>query len=142
MSIEENKRLVRRFYQAIDRGDLDAMDELVAENYEDHSPPLPFLAPGREGLKQAFRLFWEAKPGTHEIEDQAGEGDKVVTRLTASGVHKGDLPGIPATGKSVTMTATVIHRVENGKLAEKWSDKDLHGFLRQLDASSEGRSIS
>ncbi|MFF2502671.1 ester cyclase [Streptomyces sp. NPDC058067] len=77
------------------------------------------------------RLFWEAKPGTHEIEDQIAEGDKVVTRLTAQGVHKGDLPGIPATGKSVTMTATVIHRIENGKLAEKWSDKDLHGFLAQ-----------
>ncbi|WP_225630338.1 ester cyclase [Streptomyces solaniscabiei] len=50
---------------------------------------------GREGLKQAFRVFWEATPGTHEIEDQIAEGDKVVTRLTARGVHERDLPGIP-----------------------------------------------
>ena len=134
MSTEENKRLVRRFYQELDEGNLDAMDDLVAEDYQDHSPPpFPGLAPGREGLKQVFRLFWDAAPGgTHGIEDQIAEGDKVVTRLTARGVHEGDLPGIPATGRPVTMTATVIHRIENGKLAEKWSDKDLLGFLQQL----------
>ena len=133
MSLEENKELVRRFYQEIDKGNLDAMDEFVAEDYLDHSPPpFPGLAYGREGVKQAFRLFWEATPGTHEIEDQIAEGDKVVTRLTARGVHKGDLPGIPATSNPVTMTATVVHRIENGRLTEKWSDKDVLGFLQQL----------
>ncbi|MFI6151014.1 ester cyclase [Streptomyces sp. NPDC051109] len=133
MSSEENKRLVRRFYAEIDKGNVEAMDELVAEDYQDHSPPpFPGLGSGREGLKQAFRLFWEATPGTHEIEDQIAEGDKVVTRLTARGVHEGDLPGIPATGNQLTMTGTVIHRIENGRLAEKWSDKDVFGFLQQL----------
>lgn len=131
MSTEENKQLVRRFYEEIDKGNLDAMDELVAEHYRDHSPPpFPGFAPGRDGLKQAFQLFWNATPGTHEIADQIAEDDKVVTRLTASGVQEGDLPGIPATGKP--MTATVIHRIENGKLAEKWSDKDVLGMLQQL----------
>ncbi|WP_198959526.1 ester cyclase [Streptomyces sp. CB02056] len=100
MSIEENKRLVRRFYQEVDAGNLEAMDDLVAEDYQDHSPPpFPGLAAGREGLKQAFRLFWEATPGVHEIEDQIAEGDKVVTRLTGRGMCVGDLPGIPATGR-------------------------------------------
>jgi predicted ester cyclase len=134
MSIEENKRLVRRFYEEIDAGNLDALDELVAKDYIDHSPPpFPGFAPGREGLKQAFRLFWDATPGTHEIEDQIGEGDKVVTRLTARGTHRGDLPGIPATGNDMLMTATVIHRIENGRLAEKWSDKDVLAMLQQLE---------
>ncbi|MGW0787604.1 ester cyclase [Streptomyces sp. NPDC002911] len=133
MSSEENKKLVRRFYAEIDKGNLEALDELVAEDYQDHSPPpFPGLGSGREGLKQVFRLFWEATPGTHAIEDQIAQGDKVVTRLTARGAHEGDLPGIPATGNQLTMTATVIHRIENGRLAEKWSDKDLLGFLQQL----------
>jgi ketosteroid isomerase-like protein len=49
---EENKRLLRRFYEEIDKGNLDAMDELVAEDYVDHNPPpFPNLADGREGLK-------------------------------------------------------------------------------------------
>ncbi|MEU9062262.1 ester cyclase [Streptomyces sp. NPDC048430] len=133
MSSEENKRLVRRFYAEIDKGNVEAMDDLVAEDYVDHSPPpFPGLGSGREGLKQAFRLFWEATPGTHEIEDQIAEGDKVVTRMTARGVHERDLPSISATGNQLTMTATVMHRIENGRLAEKWSDKDLLGFLQQL----------
>jgi steroid delta-isomerase-like uncharacterized protein len=133
MSIEENKKLVRHFYEEIDKGNLDAMDEFVAEGYIDHAPPpFPGFAPGREGLKQSFRVFWEATPGTHDIDDQIAEGDKVVTRLTARGVHKGDLPGIPATGNPVTMTATVVHRIENGKLAEKWANMDLLGMLQQL----------
>ncbi len=36
-------------------------------------------------------------------EDVITEGDKVVTRLTASGTHKRDLPGIPARGEHVTI---------------------------------------
>jgi steroid delta-isomerase-like uncharacterized protein len=133
MSTEGNKALVRRFYEEIDNGNLAAMDELVAEDYIDHSPPpFPALASGREGLKQAFELFWEATPGYHRIEDQIAEGDKVVTRMTAYGTHEHDLPGIPRTGHKLEMTATVIHRIADGKLAEKWSDKDVLGFLQQL----------
>jgi steroid delta-isomerase-like uncharacterized protein len=132
MSTEENKALVRRFYEEIDKGNLDAMDDLVAEDYIDHSPP-PFpVSPGRDGLKEAFKLFWEATPGYHQIEDQVAEGDKVVTRLTAYGKHDGDLPGIPRTGNDMKMTAVAIHRIADGKLAEKWSDKDVLGMLQQV----------
>lgn len=133
MSAEENKALVRRFYEEIDKGNVDAMDDLVAEDYLDHSPPpFPGFAPGREGVNQAFRLFGTRRQVAIKIEDQIAEGDKVVTRLTAYGVHEGDLPGIPATGRQIKMTGTVIHRIENGKLAEKWSDKDVLGFLQQV----------
>jgi predicted ester cyclase len=133
MSAEANKALVRRFYEEIDKGNLEALDELVVEDYLDHSPPpFPGLVPGREGLKQAFRMFWEATPGYHRIEDQIAEGDKVVTRLTAYGKHEEDLPGAPRTGNDLKMTAIAIHRIENGRLAEKWSEKDVLGFLQQI----------
>ncbi|MEU1817042.1 ester cyclase [Streptomyces roseifaciens] len=133
MLIEENKQLVRRFYAAIDNGDVDAFDDLVAEDYLDHSPPpFPGFGTGLVGLKEIFQVFWEATPGTHEIQDQVAEGDKVATRLLCRGTHEGDLPGIPATGNHVEITATVIHRIENGKLAEKWADKDVLRFLQQL----------
>ncbi|MFL6465507.1 MAG: ester cyclase [Bryobacteraceae bacterium] len=98
MSTEANKALVRTFYEEIDKGNLNAMDELVAEDYIGHNPPpFPGLGSGREGLKQAFKIFWEATPGYHRIEDQIAEGDKVVTRLTAWGKHDGDLP-VPQNG--------------------------------------------
>lgn len=133
MSAEANKALVRRFYEEIDKGNIDAMDELVAENYLDHSPPpFPGLPGGREGLKQAFRIFQKATPGYHRIEDQIAEGDKVVTRMTSFGKHEGDLPGAPRTGNDLKMTSITIHRVENGRLVEKWSDKDVFGYLQQI----------
>jgi ketosteroid isomerase-like protein len=120
MTTEENKALVRRFYAEMDAGNIDAMDELVAEDYVDHNPPpFPGLPAGREGLKEAFRVFWKATPGRHEIEDQVAEGDKVVTRLTGFGHHEGDLPGpLPATGADISQTAVAIHRILDGKIAE------------------------
>lgn len=133
MSAEANKALVRRFYEEIDKGNLDAMDELVAEDYLDHNPPpFPGLPAGREGLKQSFRMFQKATPGFHRIEDQFAEGDKVVTRLTSFGKHEGDLPGAPRTGNDLQMTSITIHRIAGGKLVEKWAEKDLMGFLHQI----------
>ena len=124
MSAEDNKRLVCRFYEAIDKGNIEAMDELVAEDYLDHNPPpFPGLGKGREGLKQAFKIFREATPGRHHIEDQIPEGDRVVTRLTSYGKHEGNLPGAPRTGNDLKMTSITIHRIADGKLAESGPKK-------------------
>src|ERR1700758_2436771 len=132
-SADQNKALVRRFYEEIDKGNIDILDELVAENYADHNPPpWPRSGSGRERLKEDFRLFWRATPGHHIIEDQIAEGDKVVTRLTSVGKHEGDLPGAPPTGNELKMTSITIHRIADGKLAEKWSEKDMLSFLRSI----------
>jgi predicted ester cyclase len=131
---EANKAVVRRFYAELDAGNLDAMDDLVTDDYIDHNPPpLPGLASGREGLKQAFQIFWAATPGRHEIEDQVAEGDKVVTRLTAYGTHVGDLPGgLVATQRDIAESAVAVHRVRDGRLVEHWSARDDLGLLVQL----------
>ena len=129
MSAAANKALVRRFYAEIDKGNIGIIDELVDENYVDHNPP-PFpLPPGREGVRQSFLIFQKATPGYHQIEDQIAEGDRVVTRLTSFGRHEGDLPGAPRTGNEMKMTSITIHRVENGRLVEKWSEKDVMALL-------------
>jgi predicted ester cyclase len=133
MLAQTNKALVRRFYEELDKGNIEALDQLVAENYLDHNPPpFPGVRSGLEGLKQAFKLSLVAIPGYHRIEDQIAEGDKVVTRLTFFGKHEGDLPGAPRTGNDLKMTSIYIHRIVNGKLAERWSEKDELGFLHQI----------
>src|SRR5205823_4876174 len=132
-SINQNKALVRRFYEEIDKGNIGILDELVAEDYVDHNPPpFPFPSSGRERLKEEFKLFLAATPGYHRIEDQIAEADKVVTRLTSYGRHEGDLPGAPRTGTEMQMTSITIHRIAHGMLAEKWSEKDMLGMLRQI----------
>ena len=133
METDDNKALIRRFYQEIDAGNIDAMDELVAEDYLDHNPPFPGMPDGREGLKAAFRIFWTATPGRHEIEDQIAEGDKVVTRLTAYGTHEAELPGpLPATGAKLRETAVAVHRIEQGRIVEHWSNRDDLALMQQL----------
>jgi predicted ester cyclase len=132
-SLEQNKALVRRFYEEIDKGNIGILDELVAEDYIDNNPPpIPNLPKGRAGLKQTFRVFQQATPGSHHIEDQIAEGDKVVTRLTSVGKHDGDLPGAPRTGNDMKMTSITIHRIANGKLVEKWSEKDMLSLLQSI----------
>jgi steroid delta-isomerase-like uncharacterized protein len=143
VSIEEqNKALIRRFYEEIDAGNIDAMDELVAPDYMNHDPPFPGLAPGREGLKQVFKMFWEGTPGTHTVEDQIAEEDKVVTRLRARGRFERELAGIPPTGNEMDVTAIAVHRIAGGKIVEHWSEVDSAALMSQLglislpDASS------
>lgn len=132
-SLEENKALVRRFFEELDNGNLDVIDELVAEDYVDHDPPpFPGLAPGRAGLKQAAEMFWTATPGHHLIEDQMAEGDKVITRLRGIGKHEGELAGIPASGNELDVKAVAIYRIENGKITEHWSAVDSATLLQQL----------
>ena len=80
---EENKALVCRWFAEIDKGNWQIVDELIAVDYIDHNPPLPDMAPGREGVKQANSLLRAAFPDVrHTIEEQIAEGDKVVTRIT------------------------------------------------------------
>ncbi len=132
-STEQNKQLVRRFYEEVDKGNIDILDELVAEDYIDyHPPPFPSMLTGRARLKEEFKIFQKATPGFHRIEDQIAEGDKVVTRLMSIGKHEGDLPGAPATHNEMKMTSITIHRIAGGKLVEKWSEKDMISLLQQI----------
>jgi predicted ester cyclase len=132
-SADQNKALVRRFYAEIDKGNIAILDELVAENYMDHNPPpFPTSKTGRERLKEDFKIFLDATPGHHVIEDQIAEGDKVVTRLTSYGRHEGDLPGAPRTGHEMKMTSITIHRIDGGRIVEKWSEKDMVAMLTQI----------
>ena len=101
--IEENKKLVRRFYETIVRDkDLSIANEFVAENAIDHNQFLPGQSQGPEGTKQVYSKVFEAFPDLQvTIEDQIAEGDKVVSRLTMSGTHKGEFMGVPPTNKFV-----------------------------------------
>ena len=75
------------------------------------------------------RAFAELK---FAIEDQVAEGDKVVTRITISGVQEGEFAGIPPSGKLVTVTAISIHRVRDGQIQESWWNWDALGLVQQL----------
>jgi steroid delta-isomerase-like uncharacterized protein len=130
---EANKALVRRWLAEMDKRNLHIVDELVAVDYIDHNPPIPDLAPGREGVKQANALLLTAFPdATHTIEDQIAEGDKVVTRMTVRGTFVGEYLGIPPNGKQITAQGIMIHRIAGGQLVEHWAMVDNLRLFQQL----------
>jgi steroid delta-isomerase-like uncharacterized protein len=132
---EENKALVRRWFTELDKGNDHIVDELVAIDYIDHNPPLPDMAPGREGVKQANALLRAAFPDArHTIEDQIAEGDKVVTRITARATFQGAILGIPPNGKLITVEGISIHRIAGGQFVEHWAVGDNLSLYQQLGA--------
>ena len=137
---EENKRISRRVAEEVfSAGNVDVVDELVAENFVNHDPGAPpDLPPGREGLKVLARFYKSAFPDAAvKVEDQIAEGDRVVTRYTARGTHQGEFAGMPATGKQVTGTGITIDRIEGGKIVESWNEFNQLGLLQQLGAIPE-----
>jgi serine phosphatase RsbU (regulator of sigma subunit)/predicted ester cyclase len=120
---QKNKALMRRFLEAQEKGDLDAVKEMMAPDFVDHSA-LPGQAPNREDYirdltedQAAFSNF------RYIIEDQAAEADKVISRCTISAIHdRGEVLGFTPTGRKIETTYISIHRIEGGKIAEEWSE--------------------
>ena len=134
MSVQANKSLCDRFAEAWTKGDLAAMDELVAEDFVLHGAP-PGMAPGREGYKQFVKKHHTGFPDFHvTVDDVVVEGDKVARRVTWGGTHQGEYMGIAPTGKQASVTVITIERIEDGKIAEQWGAADLLGLMRQLGA--------
>jgi steroid delta-isomerase-like uncharacterized protein len=132
MSDEGNKGLVRRYFDAINAGQLDVLTtELLAPDFRLHFDSMPEL--DLEGAAGFFGGFVSAFPGIdHSIEDQLAEGDRVATRIVVRGTHAGDLMGLPPTGKDIEINAINIHRIVDGRIAEMWIVSDGLGMMRQL----------
>ena len=132
MSTEENKTIARRYIEELfNQKNLATVDELNTPDFVLHNDATTMQ--GLEPYKQFLSMDLTAFPDLHmTIEDQIAEGDIVAERVTMHGTHKGDLMGIPPTGKQVTITAIYIVRFANGKGAEVWANTDVLGLMQQL----------
>jgi len=139
MSVEDNKAMARRFYdEVINGGDLDVIDELVSEDFIDHGgyPGLPNTGPAAP--KAVFSMFRAAFPDLQFTPDEMiAEGDKVVTRATVSGTHRGEFMGIPATNKGFKVQAIDIGEFHDGKLTAHWGVTDQAAMMAQLGLAPE-----
>jgi len=137
---EKNKALVRRFWEAVARGDIDAIDELLAADFVDHST-LAGQEPGREGYKQQVAEQHAALSDVRStIEDQVAKGDKVVTRVTWRSIHdRGEYFGLMPRDKEVVVTSMAMHRIEGGKIAEEWSEDNGSAEVAEAHLEQEIR---
>ena len=134
---ERNKATVRRFQAALEGEDPAlterTIDEVVSPEALLHTP-LPIDASGPAALKEIFGRLHTAFPDLHvEIKDLIAERDKVVSRNTVSGTHRGEFMGVAPTGRSVTYDEIFIVRfTEDGRMVETWGVVDMASLMRQL----------
>ena len=132
MSIEANKKIVRRYQEIYNSNHLDSLEEVVSENLL--TPRImPGIPSGIEGAKAAHQIMLTGFPDYQTvINDLIAESDRVVARITMSGTHTGNFMGIPATGKRVEFTGIYIARIADGKIVEHWGEEDGVSLLSQL----------
>jgi len=135
MLVKEIKALVRRWVEEFNKGKAAAMaviDELCATNIVYHGGGGEEIR-GLKDYKQSTSESYNAFPDLHfTIDDMVVEGDKVATRWTITGTHKGEFMGRPPTNKKVTIWAITIDRIAGGKIVEEWGVSDTLGTWQQL----------
>jgi serine phosphatase RsbU (regulator of sigma subunit)/predicted ester cyclase len=138
---EENKALVRRFLEAHAKGNLDALEEMLAPDFVDHSL-LPGQVPGREGyIQSAAEQHAALSDIRYIIEYQATDGDDmVISRLTMRAIHdRRTLFGVAPTGKEWATPIIVIDRLSGGKIVEEWSANIVTPFLEEIEQQTRER---
>jgi steroid delta-isomerase-like uncharacterized protein len=132
MSAEENKALVRRFVEEFwNKGNTAAADELMAIDAAIHMPTGEVV--NLDGFKRFAGTFRGSFPDWHStVEELIAEGDRVAERWTGRGTHRGELQGIPPTGKRVEVPGSVFYRIVDGKIVEFRGQLDMMSLMQQL----------
>ena len=127
---EENKALARRSWELLD--DPGILEEVYAPDLVWHEPDRDIR--GSEEARRFLGAYKTAFPDLHAtVEDVIAEGDKVVTRWTVRGTHRGETEEFgPPTDRQLEIEGITVHRIEDGKIAEEWERYDNLGALQQL----------
>ena len=133
MSVADNKAIVRRLHEEVwSQGRLAVADELVASDFVGHFPGATDYR-GPAGVKAVVSELRAGFPDlVLTIDDQFGEGDRVVAAFSVRGRPRGKLWGMPATGRGINLTGVVITRLSVEKIVEEWREWDRRKVLEQL----------
>ena len=137
-TITQNKDTVRRYFDALSRGDIEGVMKEVDPSFMNHAA-IPTMQ-GPEGLRVILTKLHDAMPDQRlTCEDLIAEGDLVVARVTLRGTQTGALQftrfQLPASGRTVETIQIHIFRMKDGKMVEHWAGHDHIGLLRQLGHS-------
>lgn len=134
---EKNKAILSEFMEEVwNKGNLEAADKFISTPYViHHDPGDPWegqsldLPTFKKRVAYSRQIFTDLHFAVQEI---VGEGDKVAITWYLQGTHKGDIPGLPATGKQVKVPGLTIYYFSNGKITGHWQVIDRLGFMQQV----------
>lgn len=122
----------RRFLEEQDRLKGGPAADLCAADYQaviGGNPPMDRA--GHEAFSRGFYAAFTSLQ--HRVEESFASGDdRVAVRFTLSGTHTAPFFGLPASGRSITVTANVVMHLRNGQVARLYGAFDEAGLLRQL----------
>lgn len=132
MTNEQNKAIVRRFWQAYEANDQAALDAVLAPDLVARTPGSP-EPQNRERHLQRISMFNAAFSERHfTVDEMIAEGDVVATRTTLRGIHTGAFQGHPPTGKPMAATGLTLERIQDGRIVERWFSFDTARVLQAL----------
>jgi predicted ester cyclase len=118
-----SRETARRALEEVCSGrDPDGFEDVYSEKFVDHVNAMEYH--GTDGARRSVALYLELFPDLQfMVDEQVTEGDRVVSRWTLHGTHR---------GRKVRLTGIVISRFEDGKIVEDWASSDTIEILRQL----------
>lgn len=135
-SATNNKQLARRVFEDYwNKHKTDFSPDMYTKNFTLTDPYVAITGKGINAAKSYFETMTKAFPDLNfKIEEQIGEGDAVVTRLSGTGTHEGELLGVSPTHTKATVPVIVFHKFEDGKIASAFVFWDAFSFLRATGA--------
>jgi steroid delta-isomerase-like uncharacterized protein len=130
-----HEQLVQRIFdEVINRGDVDAADELFTEDFVDHGPGGDLH--GVPAFKDVVRAWLAAAPDVHcAVAGVISDGARVAWLVRTTGTHTGDFTGIPASGRRFETVSANYAIVRDGRAAEHWAEQGMLQFMAQVGAT-------
>jgi steroid delta-isomerase-like uncharacterized protein len=139
---EQNKEIVKRFFEEFNKGNMEIFNELCAPDYSFYFPsnnPKPMSREEQiEQEKVNFRNFPDLNL---RIDKLFADRDTVIICFIITGTHQGEWAGIPATGNKVEISAIEIYRIENGKIVETRQEANYLGLMEQLGMELKPKEV-
>jgi steroid delta-isomerase-like uncharacterized protein len=141
---ENNKATLREFMEEVwNKGNLEIADKFISTPYTIfHDPGDQWDGKSLDLPTFKKRVLYSRQtfPDLHfAVQEIVGDGDKVVISWYLQGTQKGDIPGLPATGKRVNISGITIYSFSNGKITGHWQVIDRLGFMQQVMPKASGK---
>jgi steroid delta-isomerase-like uncharacterized protein len=139
---EQNKEIVKRFFEELNKGNIEIMNELYAPEYGWYYSSITLKPMTREETIEFFRMVFKAFPDINwTIQELFPVGDRVIAWIIVRGTHEGEFQGIPATGNKVEFSSFDMFRIQNGKIVEEREETDMLGVYQQLGMELKPKEV-
>ena len=130
---EQNKEIVKRFFEELNKGNIEIYEELCTPDYGFYQPSNTPKPMSREETKEFIKMILKTFPDVKwNIKEIFAAGDRVIVWFINTGTHEGEFQGIPATGNKVEVGTIVIYRIKNGQIVEEKEEFNALGLMMQL----------